>query len=71
MIHTCVEVSKGVASQSPSITTMRDLKCLIGIRVRRDGGVGVQEPQHFLQDGWPATVLGPAGHTVDLLLLIS
>ena len=50
---------------------MRGLKFLIGVRVRRDGGVGVQEPQHFLQDGGPATVLRLAGHTEDLLLLLS
>ena len=42
----------------------------IRVGVRGDGGVGIQQPQHLLQDGGPATVLGLAGDTEDLPILL-
>ena len=38
--------------------------------IGRDGDVGVQQPQHFLQDDGPSAVLGLAGHAEDLVLLL-
>ena len=45
---------------------------LIGVGVRADGGVGVHQSQHLLEDGGPSAVLGIAGdgHTEDLVLLL-
>ena len=48
-----------------------DSRSLVRLRVRGDGGVDVVEPQHFLEDGGPATVLRLAGHTEDLLVLLN
>ena len=45
-------------------------RSLLGIRVRGDGGVGVQEPQDLLEDGGPSAVLSLAGDTEDLPILL-
>ena len=41
--------------------------CLIGVGIRGDDDVGVQQPQHFLQDGGPSAVLRVAGDAENLL----
>ena len=40
---------------------------LIRFRIRGDGDVGVQQSQHFLEDGGPSAVLHLAGHAEGLL----
>ena len=43
---------------------------LIRFRIRGDGDVGVQQSQHFLEDGGPSAVLRLAGDTEDLPILL-